>query len=116
MNIGLARNDGRESNTVTTVAAALHQHGFILTASRIVRGEWQGVPETTLAFEALAALPLCHAECCLAVKVSIQRLASDLGQTCIACVWPDGRGELIPDVGAFDANQFHPVAEITSGW
>lgn len=114
-NIGLARNDGKE-NTVPTVASSLRQHGFILTASRIVAGTWQGKPETTLAFEALAALPLCHAECVLAVGASIKRLALDLGQTCIAVQWPDGRGELVPNVGKFDPKQFHAVAEVTSGW
>ena len=106
INIGLARKDGQE-NTVPTVAASLRHHGLILTHARIVRGEWQGKPECTLAVEALCALPLCHEECRLAVKVSVQRLAAELSQDCIAVQWPEGHGELIPPVAEFDATCFH---------
>lgn len=110
LNIGLARNDERE-NTAESIGHALRDRGLILTASRIVTGEWQGRPETTLACEVLPALPLCHVSCRQAVGIQIGRLAEDLGQDCIALQWPEGNGELVPEIDGerFDPLFFHPV-------
>ena len=89
--------------TVPEVATALRRAGFVLTHSRVVESQYNGMPETCLAVEALCALPLCHAECRLAVSVTLAKLAKDLRQECVAVRWPDGGAELIPDTGAFDA-------------
>lgn len=100
--------------------------GLYITNSRIALGYWQGQPECTLAAECLFAIPLCHPEAKLAIRVSLARVAEQHGQTCIAILWPDSAGELAPNVGEFDHNQFRPVypaeetaprtPEITSGW
>lgn len=108
LNIGLSRNDGRE-NSAESIGHALRDRGFIVTASRIVDSEWQGKPETTLACDVLPALPLCHVSCRQAVKIQVERLAEELGQDCIATVWPEGHGELVPAIGEFDPSLFHPV-------
>jgi ABC-type uncharacterized transport system YnjBCD permease subunit len=108
MNIGLTRQDGRENST-ETVALALKHAGFILTACRIVTSEWQGTPERTLACEVLVSLPLCHAECRLAIGATVKRLATDLCQSCIAVKWPEGHGDLIPPVAPFDGQYWKPV-------
>lgn len=85
-------------------AAGLHNIN-----SRIALGYWQGQPECTLVAECLFAIPLCHPEARLAIRVSIARIAEQHGQECIALLWPEGHGELVPSVGDFDPNQFRPV-------
>ena len=98
--------------TVPEVATALRRAGFVLTHSRTKESLYNGVPETCLAVEALCALPLCHVECKHAVAVTIARLAKDLRQECIAVRWPDGGAELIPNVGAFDAQWWVDPREV----
>jgi hypothetical protein len=96
INVSTARADGRE-NSVESISLALRGKGFRILSSRIVRGEWEGKPEISLALELLAALPLCHLECLLATRIAIQRLSEELGQDCIAVEWPNGHGELVPE-------------------
>ena len=112
INIGTATVDG-QTLTIQEIASALRRHGLVLTASRIVTGQWEGKEETTLAVECLPALPICHAECRLAIVSAIGKLARELRQTCIAIAWPDSTGELVPDVGAFDPLFFHPADRVT---
>lgn len=117
LNIGLRTNDGG-TLTVPEIAHALRRHGLVLTATRIVTGQWEGKEEQTLAVEAIPALPVCHHECRLAIVSAIGKLARELRQTCIALQWPDGGGELCPPVSgqAFDLAYFHPAtaAEVTA--
>ena len=87
----------------------LRAAGLYVTKSRIALGYWQGQPECTLAAECLFAIPLCHPESKLAIRVSLARIAEQHGQECLAVLWPDSAGELVPNVGAFDPNQFRPV-------
>ena len=113
MNIGLARQDGGE-NTAKQTGDALRAAGFIVIASRLVTGAWEGKPETTLAIECFPSLPLCHHECRLAVYVAIERLARSLDQTCIAVEWSHGLQELIPPVAEFDSSAFiQPLPDLT---
>lgn len=107
LNIGLNTPTG--TLTVPEVATALRRHGLILTASRLAVGRWEGKEEQTLAVECLPALPLCHNECRAAVTVGIAKLARELRQTCIAVQWPEGHGELCPNVGKFDPAEFKQV-------
>jgi hypothetical protein len=108
LNIGTKTVDGNVL-TIPEISTAFRRQGLILTASRIVTGEWQGVEETTLAVECLPALPICHAECRLAIAVGIGKLAAELRQECIALQWPNGSGELCPNVGPFKPQYFHPA-------
>lgn len=101
INIGTRTNDGGKI-TIPEIATALRRHGLVLTACRIVTGIWEGVPEETLACECLPALPVCHAECRLAIATAIGKLARELRQTCIAVRWPEGHGELCPPVSGLD--------------
>ena len=117
LNIGTATHDGGEL-TVPEIATALRRHGLVLTACRVVvNGEWNGVPEEALAAECLPALPVCHAECRLAIASAIGKLARELRQTCIALLWPEGHGELCPPQSGMDFNpaRFHPAEDIASG-
>ena len=114
LNIGTATLDG-QTLTIPEISTALRRHGLVLTASRIVTGQWEGKEETTLAVECLPALPICHAECRLAIVSAIGKLARELRQTCIAIAWPDGSGELCPPVSgqSFDPLFFHPADRVT---
>lgn len=107
LNIGLNTPTG--TLTVPEVATALRRHGLILTASRLAVGRWEGKEEQTLAVECLPALPLCHNECRAAVAIGIGKLARELGQACVALQWPEGHGELHPNVGKFDPAEFKQV-------
>ena len=110
LNIGTATNDGGNL-TIPEIATALRRAGLVLTSARIVTGQWEGKEETTLVVECLPALPICHAECRAAVTVGIAKLARELRQTCIAVRWPEGHGELCPNVSGqpFNPDFFHPV-------
>lgn len=107
LNIGLNTPTG--TLTVPEVATALRRHGLILTASRLAVGKWEGKEETTLAVECLPALPICHLACRAAIAVGIAKLARELRQTCIALQWPEGHGELCPNVDKFDPSEFKQV-------
>lgn len=108
LNIGLTTANNNPV-VIHRLLQDLRAAGLYTVNSRIVLGYWQGEPECTLAAECLFAIPLCHPEAKLAIRVSLARFAESHGQTCLAVLWPDSTGELIPDVGAFDDNQFRPV-------
>ena len=108
LNIGLSGMDGRTVHP-ERVAWVLKECGFIITASRLCSGTWEGKPEQALALECLVALPLCHHECRLAVAVALRRVAENLMQSCVAVKWPWGVNELIPPVAAFDPQYWQPV-------
>lgn len=114
LNIGIATLDGG-TLTIPEIATALRRHGLVLTASRIVTGQWEGKEETTLACEAIPALPVCHHECRLAILSAVGELSRELRQTCIALAWPEGGGELCPPVSgqSFDPIFFHPADRVT---
>lgn len=123
INIGLTTADNNPVG-IHLLLQDLRAAGLYVVNSRIALGYWQGVPECTLAAECLFAIPLCHPEAKLAIRASLSRVAGQHDQTCAAVLWPDSTGELVPDVGSFDPNQFRPVypletarnPEVTSGW
>ena len=112
INIGLTT----ASNTsvgIHLLLQDLRAAGLYVINSRIALGCWQGVPECTLVAECLFAVPLCHPEAKCAVRASLARVAARHDQTCVAILWPDSTGELVPDVGAFDPLFFHPADRVT---
>lgn len=115
LNIGTATLDG-QTLTIPEIATSLRRAGLVLTSARIVTGQWEGKEEQTIACECIPALPICHAECRLAIASAIGKLARELRQTCIALAWPDGSGELCPPVSGqvFDPSRFHPASASAS--
>lgn len=109
LNIGLATQSG-PALTVPEVIKALASKGLLVIQSRLALGEWQGIEEKTLAVECISPLPLCHHECRLAIACTVQHLAGELRQACIALQWPDGSGVLLPEVAPFDPAFFHDPA------
>lgn len=108
INVGLTTSNNNPVG-IHLLLQDLRAAGLYTVNSRIALGYWQGAPECTLAAECLFAIPLCHPESKIAVRASLARIAAQHDQTCIAVLWPDSTGELVPDVGSFDPNQFRPV-------
>ena len=108
LNVGLTTSNNNPVE-IHRLLQDLRAAGLYAANSRIALGYWRGQPECTLVAECLFAIPLCHPEARLAIRVSLARIAEQHGQTCVAVLWPDSTGELVPNVGEFDTNQFRPV-------
>jgi hypothetical protein len=91
-----------------TAQGLITLHGFRVHASRVVTGEWEGKPESTLV---LLVSPPCEAaspSCRAMIRAKLQGAARQLGQDCIAVRWPEGTGELVPPCAyAFNPALFH---------
>lgn len=109
INIGL--NSGTGPCAPHLLLADLRHRGFIVSASRIALGEWEGKPEATLVVACSYVLPLEYAESRLCIRAALTEIARHHHQECVAITWPDGSGELIPPVAEFDAGFFHAVTE-----
>jgi hypothetical protein len=94
-------------NPAETLATLLVA-GFTVHHFRLVEGEWEGVPETTLAIDASLGLPSCG-ESIAAARVLVRRVAEELGEQSIAVQWERGEGELIPPLYPFNPELFHPA-------